>query len=312
MGVKKPGVFESYRAQARAGSKIDANDSGRGFGPAALFPIPDMQPDIYDKNLKSYQFGGALQVKSAFNRLGMVYQTEPSLTGDVSGPLRMSAPVNRKFVRGFPYVTGGTMSTTGDIVASGAYSTGGLGSLASDPDSNGNAAKVTTGATATNFGLLTLGVNNGQFLKRGLRPYAFYKIRIGTITDVRLWLGNFSADPGTSDTNTGLHYVGVRFSTSAGDTTFKLCSANNGGSSTATTIPMPAVAADTLYQVEIWDDGVQPFARVNFGDTATHTTNLPSTSQSLASASYGTCAKMVTLANAAKNFSLYGIYYEEN
>jgi len=112
-------------------------------------------------------------------------------------------------------------------------------------------------------------------------PVIHFRIRTGTdITNIRCWVGLFSATPMGSDDPAGLHLAGLRFSTGVPDSNWMFCTKD--GTNLGTTDTLIAVAADTEYHFML--DISDPAAiRLGIaGEYITHrATNLPSTSGNL-------------------------------
>jgi hypothetical protein len=187
----------------------------------------------------------------------------------------------------------------------------------------GLAAAPVTSGTAT---VLNVSTGQGQFInyasgavldneagviaptfdqtQRIYRPVSDFAIRTpATITLYRLWAGLFSATPMASATPS-LHYMGFRFDTSAGDTTWR-CLTDNGSGTPTNTDSTVTVGGTTSFRLRIVVDGAGSNVRfyVNGVLRATHTTTLPTDTQNL-----GYCATARTLSAAARSIRFGRIY----
>ena len=293
------------------------NSTGRGISEGASQPVTYKDAARFVEQVEDdINVSGNVDLREAtspeptlalatFNERGVVYQAEP---GAIRGPSRLWGGLNRKVCKGNPNAAGMVMMQS--MSAPGVMTTGGLGTIAVDSSTNGHGTKLTTGATSGNTARSSLGFNNNEYVQRRFRPYTFFRLYLSDIVDVRLWMGHFDGNPNTSDTNTARNFVGIRFSTGASDTTFKLMSgdtATNGG-------PVDlgvTVATGTIYNVEIWDTAAICYARINYGDVKSVSSNLPSLAQSMAGGFAGEI-NFTTLANAAKAYTVYDIYHEES
>lgn len=101
-------------------------------------------------------------------------------------------------------------------------------------------------------------------------------LRTGSaITDVRLWVGVAASGPGATDTfGSPSRFVGVRFSTAAGDGGW-VGILNDGTTQAAATATIAAIAASTRYKIRIRSDGTQAWFSVNGSAEINASTNFP-------------------------------------
>lgn len=176
---------------------------------------------------------------------------------------------------------------------------GGTGSSATD--SNGSAINYASAASSGSYAGLA---NNVNVTRYDGQPVIFYRFKYPASGDMlvqRLWVG-FSSAPGTTgtvDNPSGQHVAAIRYSTNTSDTVFQTVTANGTSSTITSTSVTPA--AGTVYTVCIdMRDPASVKFYINGALTNTHTTNLPSSSSTLAS-----MCRVVTLENVAKNFVIY-------
>ena len=122
------------------------------------------------------------------------------------------------------------------------------------------------------------------------------------ITDVRIWVGMFSADPmGAADPT--LHLAAFRYDTAADGTAFWRCVTEDGTTINVTTTTI-AIAIDTVYNLRI---DARNSASIKFYINgvlaATHTTNLPTSTTDL-----DAYAELRNLAAASKFFNLNKVH----
>ena len=136
-----------------------------------------------------------------------------------------------------------------------------------------------TAATAgTNFGH-SAGRADAQF---GKDPTMGMRIKAGgDVSSVRYWVGWFSGDPRSADDPAGLHLMGFRYSTDAGDTNWM--AATKDGTTLATTNTGVAVTADTKYRFKMIADSTAGNVKFYINGTlvATHSANLPGSTTTL-------------------------------
>ncbi len=184
-------------------------------------------------------------------------------------------------------------------------------------DASGRYNKYITAASANDAaGLEWFGT---AYLQRRWGPIVGTRIKLdATITSYRLQFGIadsvsvFGADDPT------VHWSGLRFSTAAGDTTWKAITNDNSGGGTITDTTV-ACTADTAYDLYV-DESVD--AQVTLGvriapsttsngnaaafTTITHTTNLPTDSTARAA-----FVLLENLAASARYFYMGGMYWSQ-
>lgn len=122
----------------------------------------------------------------------------------------------------------------------------------------------------------------------------------GVITNVRYWMGLFSATPATAD-DPAINGMGFRYSTVADGTAFWRCWSNDGaggGTVTVTTVPF-TVSTNYVLSIEVSPDGLSIFFYINDLLVATHVTDLPG-----AAVNMGHVERITTLDAVAKSVAL--------
>jgi hypothetical protein len=115
----------------------------------------------------------------------------------------------------------------------------------------------------------------------------------------RIWMGLFSNDPMASDTP-ALHLAAFRYAPATDTTAYWRCVTDDGGGAPTVTATDIEIEADTRYVLKV--DCTDPASiqfYINGTLVATHTTDLPSTSQDL-----GCWMQIRTLDAAAKNIRI--------
>ena len=199
-----------------------------------------------------------------------------------------------------------SVTESGLLVVSSAFS---VTSATDGTDADGPARNGTTNNVANSAVQMQLGLGTGSTLQRRHRPYFYCKFKISSIADVRLWIAFPTAAITGSDSPTG-SMIGLRFSSAASDTTFKLYSADGAAASVVDT--GVTVAADTLYETELYDDGTLLYCRINRGDETSKSTNLPTNTTQLYNATPNSPGiYLTTLAAATKTLKFYCCEYSQ-
>jgi hypothetical protein len=174
---------------------------------------------------------------------------------------------------GASYVTQGLTATNLTLVGAGVALTKTANSTASIVNSTGNYVQIKTSATNGNTASFTnTNVVQGQLnpiLKTTIQTYT-------TIASQRIWIALTSASLSTTDAvgASTIKFVGVRYSTSAGDTNFQ-CVSGNGTTASAIDTGV-AVTANTSYTIELdWSSPSTLICKIN-NQATTKTTNLES------------------------------------
>lgn len=170
---------------------------------------------------------------------------------------------------------------------------------ASVDDADGPFRRYDTAATNTT----TAGVsfNNAALTRTDWLPQISIKLKTHTsIAVCNIWAGLLSATPGADDP--AQHGAAFRYSTAAGDTNWKAWSNDGSGGGTITDTGV-AVATSTLYSFAIVVESTSSIKfyistdnGVTYSLVATHTTNLPTSSQGM-----DCWLQMQTLENVAKS-----------
>lgn len=189
-------------------------------------------------------------------------------------------------------------------VGAGSISTNGTLALSNEADST--YVNNTTAAVANSIGGLVSGVFN--LVRTAHIPTFEAVIRTGpNITNLRFWIGLFSAAPTNVDdlSTASIQGLGFRFSTVAGDTGWKGCASN--GSTQSISNLSGTVEADTRYALQIrYKDG-KPYFSVNSGTQYSLSTNLPAETTQL-----GFAVRVFTTNAAAKSLKISRIYCSFN
>jgi hypothetical protein len=165
---------------------------------------------------------------------------------------------------------------------------------------NGHWVNYATAAAANAHG----GPSATAYTALTFAPFvARFKIATGSSTDItssRMWHGLFSAIPSATVDDPGGNCIAVRYSTAAGDTTFKLVT-RNGTTATVTALTgSPTVAASTRYTITIDYDGTTARVFINGVFAGSATATLPSGTQAC-----GPASLITSLSASARNFK-YG------
>lgn len=206
----------------------------------------------------------------------------------------------------------GAESTVCPVITSPVPQTGGSGGSAISHTCTTVAAATSSVGAATGRSYrvsTTLGVANSTdtvvtqaFVQPRQAPrFCAWVLSPSTLTTVRLWVGLFSAAPGSSDGPTASH-LSFRFSTNAGDTNWMICSADGTTSSCSSTglavvasreylLCLDATSSSAIY-AQVSGEGSGPVF-------ATKSTNLPQVNSNLLMAH-----SVETLAASARGFGL--------
>jgi hypothetical protein len=171
------------------------------------------------------------------------------------------------------------------------------------PDSNNNQSAVAVnsftveGATTSvsdadgrwnvyqgNSGALSKGrwvAGNYSLSRRDWKPIFAATIKTySDLTSSRIWAGLFSATPFGSATPS-LHYIAFRYDTGADGTAFWRCVTDNGSGSPTVTTTTAAIAVSTRYALRFECSASDVKFYIDDVLVATHTTTLPTSTQSL-------------------------------
>lgn len=146
-------------------------------------------------------------------------------------------------------------------------------------------------------------------LRRDWQPEYMTRIKTdaSAITTIRYWMGMFSASPDAIARGTGtIHLAAFSYDTGVDGTAFWRTSTSAGVANTfTTTTTTTAIAANTEYKLYINCSTASTDCKFYINDVlvATHTTNLPTITQTLG---YGN--RVITLTTAARNLKTSSIY----
>jgi hypothetical protein len=130
----------------------------------------------------------------------------------------------------------------------------------------------------------------------------------GSIADVRIWIGLFSATPMAS-ADPALHSAGFRYDTVADGTAFWRAYSNDATTTGLATTTTTAIAADTTYRLGMVIDAATTTLRfyINGILVATHTTELPGSGNSVSHVE-----QVRALAAASKIIRIGGVWVNQN
>jgi hypothetical protein len=131
-------------------------------------------------------------------------------------------------------------------------------------------------------GTVSLLPSSFAWMSRDARGVWVCRFKTGAdITSIRLWLGLFTASPSTASDPASQHIAAFRYDTTADGTAFWRTVTKDGTTINAAASSL-AIAADTIYLFRIELDASE--VRFYSGTTllATHTANLPTSSQTMA------------------------------
>jgi hypothetical protein len=151
-------------------------------------------------------------------------------------------------------------------------------------DADGPFRRYDTGATSGNTAGFNF--NNGGLIQTRWQPQLITKLKTASvITSQRIWLGCFTIGAPSVD-DPAVHGFGFRYSTAAPDTNWQAWTNDSSGGGTITDTGV-AVSADTVYHLAViaTSSSIKFYISTDNGVTftlvATHTTNLPTSSQGM-------------------------------
>lgn len=172
-------------------------------------------------------------------------------------------------------------------------------SATADDDADGPFVRWNTAAT-TNERAGTEW-NNTNLVQTSWLPQIFIKMKTHTSISVcRIWVGVFSAEPIVDDPTS--HGLGFRYSTAAPDTNWQAWSNDGTGGGTITDTGVAvATSTDYMFAIKVVSTSSVEFyistdLGVSYTLVATHTTNLPTSTQGM-----NYWFKIITLENVAKS-----------
>lgn len=172
-------------------------------------------------------------------------------------------------------------------------------SATADDDADGPFVRWNTAAT-TNERAGTEW-NNTNLVQTSWLPQVFIKMKTHTSISVcRIWIGVFSAEPIVDDPTS--HGLGFRYSTAAPDTNWQAWSNDGSGGGTITDTGIAvATSTDYMFAIKVVStSSLEFYISTDLGFTytlvATHTTNLPTSTQGM-----NFWFKIITLENVAKS-----------
>jgi hypothetical protein len=191
-----------YRLVASAGNRIAIAHAAAGAaGNQRNIALADgVQRDLFgSQSLLVYKNGTAFYEATSWAQPNLASSFDPR-----QWCLSQSAPV-----------TTNTLNSTGYVVLGASLASSTVGA-----DSNGYYLRATTSTVSGNVAALL----GAPTLVAGAKQVHHFKIRpaSGNVTSQRIWAGIFAANPGALDTLASVG-AGFRFSTAAGDTTWKCC-----------------------------------------------------------------------------------------
>jgi hypothetical protein len=177
-------------------------------------------------------------------------------------------------------------------------------------------ATVSNGDDATTAWLThTTGSGNGNasgvisatftILQSSWSPQYYTNVKSGaTITNIRYWVGLFSASPDSSAAPAATSLVAFRFDSSVPDTNWQFCTSNS-GTQTCTDTGV-AVAASTTYNFSIVCSGTSSCTGTVNGTSKTNSTNLPPSGTQMG---YGNRVTNLTGSSHTISWGRIGIVY---
>ncbi len=179
--------------------------------------------------------------------------------------------------------------------------TPGAAAAATD-SSSGNQVQISTSTTSGNVASIIPSAGTGTHSRPWLSPHFFARFATDTaITSLRIAAGLSSADisgnagPASTGAYTTAAGAWLRYDTGVDGTVFWRCVTSSGTNATVTTTTA-AASANTVYSLAIEFNGATSVRFIlNGAVVATHTTNLPSTSQTM-----GYQVSVTTLTTAAR------------
>jgi hypothetical protein len=199
-----------------------------------------------------------------------------------------------------------TLSQIGYGIAPTVNTPGAAAAVHNDASGNGQFIQYATGATLNaDAGWISTTFDQTQRIYRFIYD-AFIKTG-ADITNVRYWIGLFSATPMASATP-AIHSTAFRYDTAADGTAFWRIVTIGGGTANVQATST-AIAADTVYRLRIvWLTGTATVRfYINGVDVGASTTNLPTTTQNM-----GHVEQVRALAAANKVIRVGGIWVSQN
>jgi len=265
----------------------------RGFSPAVTNPVDYNQAAAFISGpQEDIDLGGVIDIRDS-------YQGETILKNadfDTSGNVKLESPIipfaldprvcafnsGRKLTQTAPN-TGSDVALTFGLHGA-AFAVAGAGTNSIGSDTDGSARTIATSIAAGSDATVTPSSILTAVLQRRHNPYLYGKFKLRDASGYRFW---FHASDGSllaTDTPTAFNTLGLRYCSTAGDTTFKLVTAN----AAAATYTDTGVTAseDTLYEVELWEYDGAAFCRINNGTIVTSTTTLAGVSTSRATVGF--------------------------
>lgn len=194
------------------GTQNEVNGTATPF-----FLIGGNAVDVFTFGLKVFGFDGDIRAPSGF--------------------LNMKTHSFARWSSGCHHVPGGT---TLEVQGEPAWTQG--GTIVSDDEADGSWALYTTAATIGS----SMGPNGTARFRTDQEVEALIRIKTGSaVTNQRLWFGLFASDPALDDLP-AQHFAGFRYSTAAGDTTWK-CLTGDGAAGTPVDSTISVAANQTYY-----------------------------------------------------------------
>lgn len=185
------------------------------------------------------------------------------------------------------------------------YTCAGAGVDADGNDGDGNARLINTTAVANSDATFLPTAITSAIMQRRHQPVLVAKFKLTSVAGCRFWMSIADGNLRASDSAAAFNSVGVRFSTGASDTTFKLVTSD--GAAATVTATATTVAADTLYIIELWEDSSAAYCRVNGGPVVSSSTNLSTSTTSRTNVGL----ELRTLAAAVKGLRCYNLTFSQ-
>lgn len=290
--VKASGITNTMLAGSIADSKLSTISTADKVAWTAVNKTGSTIDSLEDVNAPTPTNGHALVWNSATSK--WINSAVSGGSGGTDSPMNLPRPDTRKFYAGVCYSN--TMQFFGVAHTP-------TGTATNDNQTTTSFVKYSSVATAGQ----TAGSRSGTFNlhRRQHNPTYYIEFRTGaSIAACRIWIGIWSTTPANVDTSSPQGF-GLRFSTVAGDTTFKYIT--KGASAQTTTDSGVTVAANTTYKfkVVVDSDAVTAVYTIDDANEQTLTTNFPAVTTEMGFGNY-----VFTTEAVAKTISFSSLYGE--
>ena len=265
----------------------------RGFSPAVTTPADYNQAaNFMSGPAEDLELSGVIDIRDSYQGETLLKNADFETSGNVKlddplipqilDPRALAFNNGRKFT--WVSVNPGANTAYSISTHSAAFAPTGAGTNSNGSDADGSARTVATSAVLGSDATMVPSSIITAVLQRRHNPYLYGKFKLRDASGYRFWLHISDGSLLGTDSPTGNHVIGLRYSTVATDTTFKLVTAN-GAAATVTNTGVTA-SEDTLYEVELWEYDGAAFCRINNGNIITATATLATTTTSRAVVGY--------------------------